>query len=207
MQVQVLNPGSGFGSNCYLLTDSGHAAVVDPSAPSASILAAVRTANCTLDAVYLTHGHFDHILSVDTLRTACHGLPVYVHPADAPMMTDGEKNAFTVFFGQDRRFGPADRYLEEGQTLPLGQSSLTVLHTPGHSPGSVCFLNLADGFLLTGDTLFSKDVGRCDLWGGEYAALRASLRRLKELAPTLTIYPGHGESANLETALSYALNY
>ena len=205
MQVQALNPGSGFGSNCYLLTDNGHAAVVDPSASSASILAAARAANCTLDAVYLTHGHFDHILSMDTLRTACPGLPVYVHPADAPMMTDGEKNAFTMFFGQDRRFTPADRYLEEGQKLSLGQGSLIVLHTPGHSPGSVCFLNREDGFLLTGDTLFAMDVGRCDLWGGDYSTLLASLRRLKQLDRTLTIYPGHGESERLSTALSYAL--
>lgn len=207
MHIQRINSKAKFGANCYLLSDSGQAVVVDPSAPAASILSAVEDQACQLKAILLTHGHFDHIYSIDTLRAACPGLPLYVHAKDAPMLEDGEKNAFSTFFGQDRRFAPADICLCEGDVLPVGEETLTVLHTPGHSPGSVSFLansNDNPAFLLTGDTLFAMGVGRCDLWGGDFPTLMSSLERLKASPPTMTIYPGHGPSSSLGAALDYA---
>ncbi len=204
MRIIPLSPGASFGSNCYLLIDGDHAVVVDPSTSASSILKTAKELNCTLDAILLTHAHFDHIYSVDTLRRSCPGLPLYVHEGDAPMLTDGKKNGFTFFFGEDRQYMPAEQILTDGQHVPVGSSSLTVLHTPGHSPGSVCFLGREDGFLLTGDTLFHMNVGRCDLWGGDHAALMASLNRLKALPPDLTIFPGHGQTDMLGQALQDA---
>ena len=202
MKIIPIISRTAYGSECYLLTDSGHALVVDPSAPAAAILREAQHNGCTLDGVLLTHGHFDHIMSIDALRLEMPDLPVYIHEKDAPMLEDGEKNAFTFFFGEDRRYRPADKLLREGDRIPLGEGTLTVLHTPGHSPGSSCYLNQADGFLITGDTLFADNIGRWDLWKGDYDTLRRSLGRLTTLDPSLTIYPGHGEPARLGAALT-----
>lgn len=201
MQITPIYSRSAYGSECYLLTDNGHALVVDPSAPADAILRAAKDNGCVLGGILLTHGHFDHIMSIDALRLEMPDLPVYIHEKDAPMLEDGEKNAFTFFFGEDRRYRPADKLLHEGDRIPLGGSELTVLHTPGHSPGSVCYLCAADGILVTGDTLFADNIGRWDLWEGDYDTLRRSLGRLNTLDPDLTIYPGHGEPARLGAAL------
>ncbi len=206
MNIVNLYPGS-FGSNCYLLEADGHALVVDPSAAASAILRRVDADGCTLDGVLLTHGHFDHVMSVDTLREAVPGLPVYIHRGDAPMLTDGDKNGFSFFFGKERVWHAADILLSDGDTVPLGSASLTVLHTPGHSPGSVCYYAPADKLLLTGDTIFAEGVGRWDLWGGDLATLRASITSLGGLDGTLTIHPGHGDSATLARALQFASYY
>ena len=198
MEIRNLYPGS-WGSNCYLLTSRGHAAVVDPSADAHTILNAVKLAGATLDFILLTHGHFDHIVSVDTLRDAT-GAPLYIHKFDAEMLTDAHKNAFYTFFRMDRRYRPADKLLEDGDELTLGDETIRVIHTPGHSQGSVSYL-CNDELLLTGDTLFSDTYGRYDLWGGDAETLLASLSDMRRLPQHLPIYPGHGESVKLQTAL------
>lgn len=206
MKIVNLYPGS-FGSNCYLIEEGSHALIVDPSAAASAILRRLEADGCTPEGILLTHGHFDHIMSVDTLREAVPGLKVMIHAADAPMLTDGEKNAFSIFFNQDRVWRPADILLEDGQEIPLGASTLRVLHTPGHSPGSVCYLCEGEGILLTGDTLFADNIGRFDLWGGDFNTLRRSLLSLRGLEPTLTVYPGHGDTARLGRALQAIFPY
>jgi glyoxylase-like metal-dependent hydrolase (beta-lactamase superfamily II) len=200
MKIINLFPGS-YGSNCYLVEENGHALIVDPSASASAILRALREDGCTPDAILLTHGHFDHVMSIDTLRGAEPDLKVYVHEADAPMLRDGQKNAFSLFFGQDRAWREADVLLADGDSVTVGGAAFTVVHTPGHSPGSVCYLCESEGILLTGDTLFADNIGRCDLWGGSYALIRQSLKRLRGLDGGLTIYPGHGDSNKLSRAL------
>ena len=123
-----------------------------------------------------------------------------IHEADAEMLSDGNKNAYAIFFGQDRAFRPADELLQDGQILTLGDEQLSVLSTPGHSRGSCCFV--CDDMIITGDTLFAAGYGRTDLWGGSMRELAASLGKLSALPHRLTVYPGHGESCTLEHALS-----
>ena len=191
------------GSNCYVLTDHGHAVVVDPSVDAEMIFDCVRKAGCVLDAVLLTHGHFDHITSIDLLRRQS-GVSVYLHEEDTPMLADGNKNAYRTFFGMDRIYRPAEEHLFDGQILTVGQANLRVIHTPGHSPGSCCFLNGREGWMITGDTLFADSYGRCDLWGGSMSEMRRSLQKLRDFDGKLTVYPGHGRSARLSVALDNA---
>ncbi len=206
MRIINLYPGS-YGSNCYLIESDGHALVVDPSAAAAGILRRVEADGCVLDGVLLSHGHFDHIMSIDTLRDALPDLPVYIHAGDAPMLTDSDKNGFAFFFHKERVWRGADRFLSDGQLLTVGSTTLRVLHTPGHSPGSVCFLCEKDNILLTGDTIFAEGVGRWDLWGGDLDTLRASIASLRSLDGTLTVYPGHGDEDKLARSLQYAAYY
>ncbi len=206
MRIINLFPGS-YGSNCYLLESDGYALVVDPSAAASAILRRVEADGCVLDGVLLTHGHFDHIMSVDTLREAVDHLPVYIHEGDAPMLTDGDKNGFAFFFQKERAWKSADKLLSDGQTVAVGSESLRVIHTPGHSPGSVCFLCEDGRFLITGDTIFADGVGRWDLWGGDLETLRASIASLRSLDGSLTVYAGHGEDGVLATSLRRAAYY
>ena len=200
MTIVNLFPGS-YGSNCYLLEDSGEALIVDPSAAASAILRKLREDGCTPVGILLTHGHFDHIMSVDTLRQAEPDLKVYIHEADAPMLSDGQKNGFSFFFRQDRAWKDADVLLTDGQEITVGSVTLRVVHTPGHSPGSICYFCQSEGIMLTGETLFADNIGRCDLWGGSYATIRQSLKRLRDYDGGLTILPGHGGSNTLSKAL------
>ena len=197
MKIVPIAPYS-FGANTYAIISDGHAIVIDPSVTVAAIVSAVEQENAVIDAVVLTHGHFDHIVSIDTMRDAM-DIDVYIHEDDAEMLTDGAKNAFLTFFGRDRAYRPADKTLSDGDVIKLGDSELKVIHTPGHSKGSVCYLT--DGALFVGDTLFAQGFGRFDLYGGNFEELKNSLSGLKKLDGELDIYPGHGEKSKLKKAL------
>ena len=187
-----------FGSNTYLIVSGTHALVVDPAASVAAIRKAADDAQVTLTGVLLTHGHFDHMLSMDAL---CEELkiPSMIHRDDAEMLADARKNAFYTFFAKERAFRPADRLLTDGELLPLGEERVRVIHTPGHSRGSCCFL--CGDRLVTGDTIFAEAFGRFDLFGGDKEALKRSLTLLRSMDARLRIYPGHGPRAFLGDAL------
>ena len=198
MEIYNLFPGS-FGSNCYLLISENQAAVIDPSANADVILQKVEQYGATLQYILLTHGHFDHICSLDTLRDKA-GIPAYVHIGDLDMPSDADKNAFYTFFGSSRTYRTPEKTIQEGDVLALGNEQISVLHTPGHTEGSVCYL-CNDQFLITGDTLFERGFGRYDLYGGDPFKLRRSLEHLASLDPSLVIYPGHGAPTDLGDAI------
>ena len=197
--MRILNICEGSrAANCYLLVCDGHALVIDPTPSVKAISGALEKENATLDGILLTHGHFDHIVSIDTVRDKF-GVPAYIHKEDAIMLTDGKKNGFFELFGKERVYKAADRLLEDADVITVGNKRITVFHTPGHTHGSVCYL--ADGVAFTGDTLFADTYGRCDLWNGDETRMRDSLKRLRMLDPSITIYPGHGMSYKLGMAL------
>ena len=203
MRIRSLFPES-FASNCYLLISEGHALVVDPSISSDAIQSALLEEGAVPDGILLTHGHFDHMLSLDLLRR--HTLSdAWIHEEDAYRLTDGKANAFYTFFGRERVWAPAEHTFTDGDLIPLGNESIRVIHTPGHTEGSCCFL--ADDFLVTGDTIFAESYGRCDLLGGSIELLRHSLQKLRALPPTFTVYPGHGGTARLGNALDSCAYY
>ncbi len=206
MTVHNLYSGSWL-SNCYALISrdsdgNARAAVVDPSTPAEKICEFLSSHGAVLDMIILTHGHFDHMMSLDTLRDRT-GAPTYIHSEDADMLGDSEKNAYSLFFPSRLEMKSADKIMKDGDVLTLGKEELKVIHLPGHSKGSIGLLG--DGFILTGDTLFDRGIGRSDLYGGDMSQLYSSLRRLRGLDPALTIYPGHGKSAILGRTLDSLL--
>ena len=203
MEITTVCPYS-FGANTYIIFSGGHALVVDPAVSVEKITKAVAERNAVLDGILLTHGHFDHTVALDTLRSAT-SVKAYIHKNDSIMLTDGRKNAYYDFYGKESLHSPAEHLIEDGDLITLGDKTLKVIHTPGHSGGSVCFLG--DGFLVTGDTLFADSTGRTDLWSGDVTAMRASLERLRALPRTLKIYPGHGAPALVGDALDNSAYY
>ena len=190
-----------FGANTYVIFSDCGAVVVDPAVSVEAIMSAVSDEGAQLVGILLTHGHFDHTVSVDTLRHST-AVPAYIHAEDAVMLTDGRKNAYFDFYGKECVHSPAELTLEDGDLIPLGNEQIRVVHTPGHSGGSVCFD--CGSFLVTGDTLFGESIGRCDLWSGSEELMRSSLERLRGFDKSLTIYPGHGAPSMLGNALDNA---
>ena len=193
-------PTVGFTSNCYIVHNGNEAFVVDPSISEKKIIKALDERNLKLKGILLTHGHFDHIWRAQELRNET-GAPLYVHELDDEMLTDSDKNAYRTFTGNEFTVEKADALLREGDILFLGDEQITVLHTPGHTKGSVCY-DTGDS-LLSGDTIFAEGFGRCDLYGGDMSALKLSIQRLSEIAKNENrwLYSGHGERSTLRQAV------
>lgn len=208
MKILSVCPYS-FAANTYLLIADGEAMVVDPSVSLSAIENLLDTHGATLTGILLTHGHFDHTISVDTIRSK-YPIPLMMHSGDAPMLTDGKINGFYDFYKQESTHAPAQMLLADGDTVKIGRENALVISTPGHSPGSICILCKNDSgrdFMLTGDTLFADSIGRCDLWGGSEEIIRDSLKRLSAYDHTIKIYAGHGLSSTLGSALESAKYY
>ena len=171
------------GTNCYILSEGNRCLVIDPGDEPRRVLSFLEDQGLTLEAILLTHGHFDHVGAVKDLAADTDGR-VFLCEEDLKLphtMTAGTLY-HTDFYG-------------EGDQLTLAGMTFEVLHTPGHTPGSVC---LRFGtHLFSGDTLFAGSCGRTDFPGSEPAAMVRSLKRLSQLEDGLNVYPGHGESTTI----------
>lgn len=188
--------------NCWIVADSGEAAVIDPGGDVDAIEGAVGAD--TVVAIVLTHAHFDHLGGVRELVAAT-GAPVLVHEADAHRVTTddalGTGGALFGFFSATAP--PADRMLADGDVVAAGRVQLSVVHTPGHTAGSICLLatdpDTGVVHLFSGDTVFSGSVGRTDLPGGDARALARSIAtRIAVLPPSTSVHPGHGPDTTIE---------
>ena len=188
-------------SNCYGLVSGDEVVMIDAGAYPDVLEATLARRGLKLKAVLLTHGHFDHILSVEFIK-AKYNVPVYIHENDAEMLTDGYKNAYSVFFGGEWEGHAPDKIIKNGDRLAFFGENIDVIHTPGHSEGSVCFK--IGNSLFTGDTVFSRGTGRCDLYGGDDEKIRESIALLDKLPADMTIYPGHGIACPLGESMKYA---
>lgn len=190
--------GKGFSSNTYILEHNGEAFVFDPSAGTGEISECISRLGVSPIGIILTHGHFDHTLSLSALRKK-YSVPVLIHEDDNEMLTDSGKNAGRPLLFRDFICSPAEKTFVGGDRLSLGGGTLNVIHTPGHTKGSCCFL--AEDIMITGDTVFARGFGRYDLYGGDGATLFKSLAGLARFDNETKIYPGHGGAASLGNAL------
>lgn len=175
-------------TNCYLIGAENEVIVIDPGAESDAILKAC--AGRRIAAILLTHGHFDHIGAVDALMQAHPSARLMIHSLDLPMLRDPVQNA-GAGFGLPTIVQASAACFADGDSLAFGELVFQVVHTPGHTPGSSCFVLNHD--LFSGDTLFfGGDYGRTDLPGGDLRQMLASLRRLQPIAAAARLHPGHG---------------
>lgn len=184
------------GANCYILScpETKKAVVIDPGADGKRLQRWILEKGYQIEYILLTHGHFDHIGAVDDLRELFQ-TKVGIHEADAAMLTNGQAN-LSSFVGRAFEMKSADFLLEDGQVLTVGNLSITVLATPGHTQGGVCFLT-SEG-LLSGDTLFDGSIGRTDFPGGSLEQLLDGIgKKLLVLPEETRVYPGHGSETTI----------
>jgi hydroxyacylglutathione hydrolase len=184
------------GVNCYLIGSSTtrESLIIDPGDEPDKIIDAVQKSNAKPIAILCTHAHIDHAGAAAAIQKA-YSIPFYLHPADFPLLGAMEMQSMQLdlfYSGMPE----ASRHLSDGETLLAGEASFTILHTPGHSPGSICIHS--DGFVITGDTLFAGSIGRCDLPGGDQRLIMKSIRsKLMVLDDAERVCPGHGPLSSI----------
>ncbi|GMA59851.1 MBL fold metallo-hydrolase [Alicyclobacillus fastidiosus] len=186
-------------SNCYVLSESlrpgSPAVIIDPGYDELEgVFEYIEQHGLRVVANWNTHAHFDHVLGVDLVRDKYH-CPAYVHKADADIWARTPLNAMRWIGKECALLRTPDGYLADGDVLTLGSEAFTVWHTPGHSPGGVCFVGTS--LAVTGDTLFKGTVGRTDLEESSPEAMEASLERILAWDDELLLYPGHGDETTM----------
>jgi glyoxylase-like metal-dependent hydrolase (beta-lactamase superfamily II) len=192
---KIILPLGVYGANCVILwNDPQQAWLFDPGYDAATILATLKKENLKLGVIILTHAHFDHISALNSVL-AEQPAPVYLHVADVPM-------AFSPMnqmppYTSTKKPASLDTTKGDGDTLTCGGLTATLLHTPGHTPGSWCIRFEDENLMVTGDTLFAGSIGRTDFPGGSMDQMEASLAKLKQLPDATRIICGHGSESTI----------
>jgi len=199
MIIKMLTVGALY-TNCYIVgcAETKEALIMDPGfdreVEAQMILREVYQRDLHVRYIVNTHGHPDHISGNGVIKKAT-GAPILIHEYDAPMVTRAGKS-MAKLFGLRAETPPADKMLHDGDVIQIGGISLKVLHTPGHSRGSISLLG--DDVVFTGDTLFAGSIGRYDLPGGSFEEIMRSIKnRLTVLPDHIKVYPGHGPASTI----------
>ena len=189
MEVKRYQVGP-IGTNCYFVGDEAtkKGCIIDPGDEGARLVQEWEKFGYSMEAILLTHGHYDHTTGLPEVAAAFPGAPIYVHQED---VCQGGKPEFYQCAALS-----AMHYVHDGDTIAVGSIRFTVLETPGHTPGSVVFQT--DRALFTGDTLFAGSCGRVDFPGGDWGQMCVSLRRLANLEGNYQVYPGHEQVSTLD---------
>jgi hydroxyacylglutathione hydrolase len=182
-------------TNCYILQSGREALIVDPGDEAERILMFIKDIKTAPARIVATHTHFDHVLGVDGVRQATKA-PFQIHADDLPMLQSMQSRVRQIMGFEVPPPPRIDAFLKEGDLLKVGGETIRVLHTPGHSPGSISLSG--DGYVLTGDALFNQSIGRTDLPGGDLKILARSIKeRLFKLDDNTKVYPGHGPETTI----------
>ncbi|MDR1651934.1 MAG: MBL fold metallo-hydrolase [Synergistaceae bacterium] len=197
MDIKRFQLGS-LWTNCYVVWGvTKDAFAADPGGPADEVKDFIEKNGLKLRKILLTHGHGDHIMGLGEIRgMASEG--VAIHSKDADCLTNPSKNLSSMI-GYPSSFSGADTILSDGDVLSVGEMTIKVIASPGHTEGGCCFL-VTEGesvLLISGDTLFARSVGRTDLPGGDDEELTRSLRKLADLHDDIPVYPGHGPSTTI----------
>ena len=185
-----------YQANCYILHDekTKEAAVIDPGGDFPELKSYIESNGLSVKYIIVTHGHGDHIGALRELKDYSKAI-ICVHKEDHEMLGSKSKNYSEIVAGTGVEMS-ADRLLEDGDVLELGETKLKIIHTPGHSRGGVCVY--CEGNLFSGDTLFAGSIGRTDLTGGSFDEIIASIKSKILILPENTaVYPGHGSSTTI----------
>ncbi|HZK22155.1 MAG TPA: MBL fold metallo-hydrolase [Oscillospiraceae bacterium] len=199
MMVNCIELGE-YQANCYILCDkeTGEGAVVDPGGFNNELLSLINKSGVkNLKYILLTHGHFDHILGTNLLKEHFPNALTAISSPDKICLKSVEHNLLGEKYADVFEEIKADVILKDNDLIKIGESTLKVLETPGHSKGSVCFISEDDEFVITGDTLFYLTVGRTDLDGGDYEQLSSSIDKLMLLDDSFVVYPGHNKGTTI----------
>ncbi len=194
MRILSITVGE-FEENTYLVIDetTRRAVLIDPGAEPDRVVEWIRDAGVTLDAIWLTHAHLDHVGAIAGVKREW-PVPVYMHPADRPTLARAPEAA--AGYGLAFETPPVPEHeLAAGDTMTVGDLAFSVMHVPGHSPGHVVFHG--NGVVLGGDLLFAGSIGRTDLPLGDPRAMEESLARACEMGDELVVYPGHGPATTI----------
>lgn len=181
--------------NCFIIGDeySKKAMVIDPGDEPDRILELIRNDSLIVDYIACTHAHFDHIGACGDIKKKT-GARIIIHKDEMELYRSAGDQA--ALWGYDIAPLPApDMFVADGDVIKLGYLSFTVIHTPGHSPGGICFFG--EGLVITGDTLFAGSVGRTDFYGGDINQLRSSFEKLLTLPPETAVFAGHGPNSTI----------
>lgn len=200
MKIETIYLG-GYACNSYILTDekSGEVAVIDPAFFTPQMKAKIETIKDKVKYILLTHRHFDHLLGVFGVKKMCKNAKVAIHTLDADGLRSKEKSLYTSFaveLPHEQTESEPDILLSDGDEITLGELTLKVMHTPGHSAGSIMYI--VDDVIFSGDTIFDGSIGRCDLETGSMHDMRMSLRKIRDMKGEYTVYPGHGNSMKMK---------
>ena len=190
-------------TNCFFFydRDSGAGIAVDPGDEADKLARCVEEKHLKMEAILLTHGHFDHIMAVEDLRKKW-DVPVYASQEERVVLENPQIN-LSVQMGESLSLA-ADRYLSDGEELELMGQKVRCILTPGHTSGGMCYYFPKQGVLFSGDTLFQESVGRTDFPTGSMSTLIRSIReKLWPLAPATKVYPGHGMMTSIESEKLY----
>lgn len=193
LDVRTVGP---FEENCYLVVDAAasRSVLVDPGDEGERLVAMIRDSGTTLDAIWLTHAHIDHIGAINVVRRE-YPVPVRLHPLDLPFYESLSARAAEMYRVPWDQPDVATTPVDEGDVLTCGALEFTVMHVPGHAPGHVSYNG--SGIALSGDLLFAGSIGRTDLPLADPYAMDASLERFATLPASTHVYPGHGPATTI----------